>query len=106
MNCWHCSKPIVSKHVRMDGWPRPLRLHVDCAGPFAQRIIVEALKFHPPVRSLGTPMVDWVRTEAEKRHVVPQAIYHRIIRNQKKYYPNIHLTRINKRVVFVSERAA
>lgn len=57
------------------------------------------LRGRPTVKEL--PMKQWLAEEAKRHDVSPAAIWRRLKVHPKKYYPNLKLRRVNKRVVFV-----
>ncbi len=105
MHCFNCSQILHAPYATICGHP-PINLHPECLGPLVERIIGEASFFSVDTDRLGTPMKVWLNREADKHGVGTQAIYTRVTRNPEKYYPHVHLTKVNKRVVLVTERTA
>ena len=63
-----------------------------------------SIKYVPRRRAImpgEIPMKQWVHAEALREGVRPNAIYNRISRG---LYPNMAVRRVNKRVIFVSEK--
>lgn len=47
-------------------------------------------------------MKQWLAEEAQRTGMTITAIHNRLTRKPKKYYPNLKLRRVNKRVVYVT----
>src|SRR5260221_13228477 len=102
--CFHCGKsagPYVAHIPGANGLT--ITIHAECLPAVSDQLAQARWNISlqlPSCRTLKCFIID----EAAKLGITYHAVYNRIYRTQKKYYPNIQLTRINKRVVFVREK--
>lgn len=104
--CFYCGKPATGPYVAtIFGRDSTLTVHSQCIPALSNQLAQALFDIRCEYPS-GKPLKQWLCEQSEKEGVVPHAIYNRLIRAPDRHYPNVQITRINRRVVFVRERGA